>query len=230
MATRRLGDDGVLALIGDSTNVFKEGEAGSESDVRDSLIELVRGLPNRVAIASFASNVARLETIAVAARETGRSAALVGRSLWRMYDAARETGYLKGIRFLDEQEAMTLPRDKVLMACTGSQGEPRAALARIASDSHPHVRLADGDSVIFSSRIIPGNELAIGRLQDALIAKGVEVITERDHFVHVSGHPARDELAQMYQWTRPAIASSRRTNLAAESTAWLLWRWQSPQS
>lgn len=206
-ALRQLGDEGVLALVGDSTNVFKEGVAGSEADVRDSLIDLVGRYDQRVCIASFASNVARLETVAVVAEETGRHACLVGRSLWNMYDAAKENGYLKSIRpFLSDDEAMRLPRDKVLMACTGSQGEPRAALSRIVSGSHPTVGLDPGDVVIFSSRIIPGNELAIGRLHDALIKKEIEIVTERDHFVHVSGHPARDELIQMYQWTRPQIA------------------------
>ena len=206
-ALRRLGDEGVLALVGDSTNVFKDGVAGSEADVRDSLIDLVGRYEERVCIASFASNVARLETIAVVAEKTGRHAGLVGRSLWNMYDAARENGYLKSIRpFLSEEEVMRLPRDKTLMACTGSQGEPRAALSRIAGGSHPTVDLDPGDVVIFSSRIIPGNELAIGRLHDALIQKDIQIVTERDHFVHVSGHPARDELIQMYQWTRPQIA------------------------
>lgn len=206
-ALRKIGDEGVLALVGDSTNVFKDGVAGSEADVRESLIDLVAKYDQRVCIASFASNVARLETIAVVAEKTGRHAGLVGRSLWNMYEAAKENGYLKRIKpFLSEEELMRLPRDKVLMACTGSQGEPRAALSRIAAGSHPSVSLDAGDTVIFSSRIIPGNELAIGRLHDALIREGIEIVTEKDHFVHVSGHPARDELVQMYQWIRPQIA------------------------
>jgi ribonuclease J len=206
-ALRRLGDQGVLAMIGDSTNVFREGRSGSEAAVRESLIELVGQYDRRVAIASFASNVARLETIATAADANGRHAALVGRSLWRMYEAARENGYLRDIRpFLTPGEAADLPRDKMLIACTGSQGEPRAALARIAARSHPEVELEEGDVVIFSSRIIPGNEKAIGRLHNDLCALGIEVISEQDHFVHVSGHPARDELVDMYQWIRPTIA------------------------
>ena len=206
-ALRRIGDDGVLALIGDSTNVFEDGRSGSEADVRKSLIDLVGKLDRRVAIACFASNVARLETIAAVAKATGRHAALCGRSLWRMNDAARENGYLRNFpRFLGEEDAAKLPRDKVLVACTGSQGEPRAALARIAAGSHPRIALDDGDVVIFSARKIPGNERAIGRLQDTLVHRGVEVITESDHFVHVSGHPARDELVDMYQWIRPEIA------------------------
>ena len=206
-ALRRIGDDGVLALIGDSTNVFEDGRSGSEADVRKSLIDLVGKLDRRVAIACFASNVARLETIAAVAKATGRHAALCGRSLWRMNDAARENGYLRNFpRFLGEEDAAKLPRDKVLVACTGSQGEPRAALARIAAGSHPRIALDEGDVVIFSARKIPGNERAIGRLQDTLVHRGVEVITESDHFVHVSGHPARDELVDMYQWIRPEIA------------------------
>ena len=160
-----------------------------------------------MAVACFASNVARLQTIAEAARANDRDVALVGRSLWRMDKAARETGYLAEVpRFLTEDEAGYVPRDKILMICTGSQGEPRAALARIARDDHPNITLEQDDVVIFSSRVIPGNEKAIGRLQNALVRLGVEVVTEADHFVHVSGHPARDELVRMYQMIRPRIA------------------------
>ncbi len=201
---RRIGDEGILALIGDSTNVFRAGVAGSETEVRASLIELVKRYRNRVAIACFASNVARLETIAVVAEATGRRAGLCGRSLWRMYEAAQETGYLQNIKpFLSEEEAAALPRGKLLLGVTGSQGEPQAALSRIANNNHRNIELEREDVVIFSSRIIPGNERAIGRLHDALALSGIDVVTEKDHFVHVSGHPARDELVQMYQWTRP---------------------------
>ncbi len=206
-ALRKLGDENILALIGDSTNVFREGTAGSEADVRQSLIELVGKYEHRVVMACFASNVARLETIARVAEAHGRHAALVGRSLWRIYESARENGYLTDIpNFLTDEEAGHLPRDKVLLACTGSQGEPRAALSKIAGGSHRHIGLEAGDVVIFSSRIIPGNEKPIGRLHSALVRLGVEVITERNHFVHVSGHPARDELTHMYQLVRPRIA------------------------
>ncbi len=201
---RRIGDQGVLACVGDSTNVFRAGSAGSEADVRESLIEVVKRYDRRVAIACFASNVARLETVAAVAKATRRQAALVGRSLWRIYEAAKETGYLRDIPpFLSDEEAAVMPRERVLLAVTGSQGEPRAALSRIVAKSHPTTRLEEGDAVIFSSRIIPGNERAIGRLHDGLAQLGVEVVTEKDHFVHVSGHPARDELTQMYQWIRP---------------------------
>ena len=206
-ALRRIGDAGVLALIGDSTNVFEDGRSGSEADVRQSLIDLVGKYDRRVAIAAFASNVARLETIAAVAKATGRHAALCGRSLRRMDEAARENGYLRDWpRFLGEEDAAKLPRERVLIACTGSQGEPRAALARIATGSHPKIGLDEGDAVIFSSRKIPGNERAIARVQDMLVHRGVEIVTESDHFVHVSGHPARDELVDMYQWIRPQIA------------------------
>jgi len=206
-ALRRLGDEGVLAMICDSTNALRPGEAGSEADVRKTLIDLVGRKKNRVAVASFASNVARLASIAAAAQAHDRHAALVGRSLWRIEHAARETGYLQGVPpFLTEEEASYLPREKVLLICTGSQGEPRSALVRIAADEHPEIVLEEGDCVIFSSRIIPGNERAIGRLHNALAALGVEIVTEHDAPVHVSGHPAQDELIHMYQTVRPKIA------------------------
>jgi len=203
----RLGDEGVLAMICDSTNAMRPGDSGSEGEVRRALVDLVGQCSNRVAVACFASNVARLESAAAAAAAHDRNVALVGRSLWRIEQAARETGYLKDVPpFLTEEEAGYLPRDKVLLLCTGSQGEPRSALARIADDEHAHIVLERGDTVIFSSRVIPGNERAIGRLQNALVRTGVEIITEHDHFVHVSGHPARDELQRMYQAVRPRIA------------------------
>jgi ribonuclease J len=206
-ALTALGDEGMLAMIGDSTNVFRQGESGSELAVRESLIKLIARSTERVAIACFASNLARLETVAAVAAANNRRAALVGRSLWRMYDAARENGYLTEIvPFLTEEEAGFLPREEVLLAVTGSQGEPRAALARIAAGDHPHIVLERGDTVVFSSRIIPGNERAIARLHNALVHRGVDVISERDEFVHVSGHPARGELVRMYQYIRPHIA------------------------
>jgi len=207
MALRQLGDDGVLAMIGDSTNALRPGTSGSEAELRRSLIDLIGRYDARVAVACFASNVARLESIARAAAAHDREVALVGRSLWRIDKAARENGYLADLpRFLTEDEAGYIPRDKILMICTGSQGEPRAALARIAREDHPNVTLETGDVVIFSSRIIPGNEKAINRLQNALVRLGVEIVTEEDHFVHVSGHPARDELVRMYQMVRPRVA------------------------
>jgi ribonuclease J len=206
-ALRRLGKEGVLALVGDSTNVFTKGHSGSESEVRGSLIELLGRFSGRIAVSCFATNVARVESIAIAARANDRDVALVGRSLWRIDKAARENGYLADLPpFLTEHDAGYLPKDKVVYICTGSQGEPRAALARIASGDHPHVSLGKGDVCIFSSRIIPGNEKDIFRLQNDLVRLGVEVVTEKDEFVHVSGHPAREEMEEMYRLLRPRIA------------------------
>ena len=206
-ALRRLGADGVLAMVCDSTNALRPGESGSEADVRKTLIDLVGKCEQRAVIACFASNVARLASAAAAAAAHDRHAALVGRSLWKIEHAARETGYLKGVApFLTDEEAAFLPREKVLLICTGSQGEPRSALARIADDDHPEIVLEEGDTVIFSSRIIPGNERAIGRLQNKLAGLGVDIVTEHDAPVHVSGHPAQDELLRMYQMVRPKIA------------------------
>ena len=204
---RAIGEEGVLAIVCDSTNALRDGHSGSEGELRQSLTELIGRYDGRVAVACFASNVARLSTIAHAARAHDRDVALIGRSLWRIDKAARENGYLADVpRFLTEDEAGYVPRDKILMICTGSQGEPRAALARIAREDHPNVGLEPGDVVIFSSRIIPGNEKAINRLHNALMRLGVEVVTAEDHFVHVSGHPYREELVRMYQMIRPRVA------------------------
>jgi ribonuclease J len=206
-ALTKLGDEGVLALVCDSTNALVAGESGSEADVRKSLTELIGTLKNRVAVTSFASNVARLDTIAKAAEAHGRKVALVGRSMHKITAAARDTGYLKDFpSLIDEEEAGQLPPNRVLYLVTGSQGEPRAALNRIADNNHPNVSLGKGDAVIFSSRVIPGNEIGIFEMQNKLAGLGVELLTSEDHFVHVSGHPCRDELAQMYRWTRPQIA------------------------
>ena len=206
-ALQKLGDEGVLATVCDSTNALVQGHSGSEARVRQALTALIGSLKGRVAVTAFASNVARLDTVAKAAREHGRQIALVGRSMHKMVSAARETGYLLDFPpTIDENEAAQLPPRQVLYLCTGSQGEARAALSRIAAGNHPAVSLGQGDAVIFSSRIIPGNELGIFELHNKLAALGVEVLTEQDHFVHVSGHPCRDELAEMYRWTRPQIA------------------------
>ena len=203
----RIGDEGVIAMIGDSTNAMVDGHSGSEAELREALTELIGRYTGRVAVACFASNVARLSTIAHAAQAHGRDVALIGRSLWRMDKAARENGYLADVpRFLTEDEAGYVPADRILLICTGSQGEPRAALSRVAREDHPHIVLEEGDVVIFSSRIIPGNEKAIARLQNALVRLGVEIVTTDDHFVHVSGHPCRAELARMYQMVRPRVA------------------------
>ena len=203
----RLGADGVLAMICDSTNVFQPGASGSEASLREHLSEIVSRYDTRVAFTSFASNIARVETMAAAAKANGRRTVLVGRALTRMVEAARKTGYLsRDLELLDESRARDLPRREALLICTGSQGEPRGALARIAGQNHPNAKLEAGDAVIFSSRIIPGNERAIYRVVNRLVRHGVEVVSERTDFVHVSGHPARDELVQMYQLVRPRIA------------------------
>jgi len=184
-----------------------EGHSGSEAEVRQSLSVLIRGLRGRVAVTCFASNVARVESVAVAARAVGRSVALVGRSLRNLDAAARECGYLRDFPpFLTENDVDDVPDDNLLMLVTGSQGEPRSALARIALDTHPRVALGEGDTVVFSSRVIPGNERAIGTVQDNLVRRGVNLMTDVDHLVHVSGHPARDELRRMYRLVKPRYA------------------------
>ncbi len=205
---RRLGDEGVLAMVCDSTNVFVDGTAGSEADVKIAMTELVAGLKGKVAVACFASNVARVDSVIRAAEAAGRRVCLVGRSMHRITSAAKSVGLLADVQpFISDQEAASLPKESVLYICTGSQGEPRAALSRIADGSHPTVKLGDGDSVVFSSRVIPGNDIPIRNLQNKLADLGVRLYTERDHpGIHVSGHPCRDELKQMYQWARPQIA------------------------
>lgn len=204
---RALGDEGVLALICDSTNVVRDGVSPSEADVSRNLAQLIKDAPHRVAITTFASNVARIRSVAEAAQECGREVVVVGRAMDRVVDVAKECGYLDGLPEFRPIEAFGyLPRDKVVAVLTGSQGEPRAALARIAQDEHPDIALSPGDRVIFSSRAIPGNEKEIGSIINRLIEQGVEVITDRTELVHVSGHPRRGELAKMYQWTRPRIA------------------------
>lgn len=209
-ALARIGREKPLAMIGDSTNVLVPGHSGSEGDVRDAMAELFAQYNNkgRIAVACFASNVARLHSIAKAAAANDRACALVGRSLWRMTDAARENGYIQDLpAFVTEAEAGYFPEDKIVMICTGSQGEARAALSRIAEGSHPHVTLGEGDVCLYSSRQIPGNELAISRVQNRLAARGVEILTVEDHpNIHVSGHPAREDMIRMYQLIRPSIA------------------------
>ena len=200
-----IGDSGVLALVCDSTNTFQEQPSGSEAGVHDGLLEEVKKAKGRVLITTFASNAARLETIGKVAVETGRQVCVAGRSLDRILKVAKATGYLRDfpepVRF---DEAMRLPRDQLLIVATGGQGEPRAALGRIAFDTH-ELKLKEGDTVIFSSKQIPGNEIAIGRIMNALSDLGVLTVTERQAHVHVSGHPGRPELAAMYRWMRPEI-------------------------
>lgn len=203
----KMGDEGVLAMVCDSTNVFEEGEAGSEGSCRDELVDLIGEQTGRVAVTAFASNVARVESIVRAAEANGRHVCLVGRSMHRITAAAKAVGMLADCaEFVDEKEAGYLPPEAILYLCTGSQGEPRAALSRIAQGNHPHVTLNKGDTVIFSSRVIPGNERGIFDLQNALAEKGVKLITDRMRHIHVSGHPCRDELRRMYSWVRPRIS------------------------
>ena len=203
-----LGEKGVLAMIGDSTNAMVEGHSGSEAEVRQSLAALIRGVRGgRIAVTCFASNVARVESIAAAAHDAERSVALVGRSLRNLDAAARECGYLRDLPpFLTENDVDDVPDENLLIIVTGSQGEPRSALARIAMDTHPRVALGEGDTVVFSSRVIPGNERAIGTVQDNLVCRGVNLMTDVDHLVHVSGHPARDELRRLYRLVKPRYA------------------------
>jgi ribonuclease J len=204
---KALGDEGVAALICDSTNAIRDGVSPSEADVAVVLARLIREAPNRVAVTTFASNVARLGSVAKAARACGRELVVVGRAMLRVIEAAQATGYLDpDLPFHDETEFDRLPRHKVVALCTGSQGESRAALARIAQGEHPNVELDEGDCVIFSSRTIPGNEKAVSRVQNGLSDLGVEVITDQDAPVHVSGHPRRGEIEQLYGWVKPSIA------------------------
>lgn len=204
---RRIGEEGALAMVCDSTNVFVEGEAGSEATVRANLEKVVKASRGRVAVTCFASNLARVESAALAAVAADRHPVLAGRALQRMVEAARECGYLLDMPpCIPEQQAGWLPREKVLFICTGSQGEPRATMTKLANGGHRDLVLEAGDTAIFSARVIPGNERAVGRLQNALMARGVEVVTDGDPVIHVSGHPARDELVRVYQWVRPKIA------------------------
>jgi len=200
-----IGDEGVLALVCDSTNVFNPEASGSETAVREGLDAVVAGIKGRVLVTTFASNAARLQTLGEVAKDTGRAMCVAGRSLDRILRVAKATGYLRDFpETVDFETAMKLPRDKVMIIATGGQGEPRAALARIADETH-QLKLESGDTVVFSSKQIPGNEMAIGRIMNVLAGKGVEMITDRQAFVHVSGHPGRPELAAMYDWIRPDI-------------------------
>ena len=200
---KEIGNEGVLAMICDSTNVFSMGKAGSELDVRKSLLNIMGSLKKRIIIASFASNVARMETAFYCAEKTGRQISLVGRSMHRIFKAARQCGYLKDvIEPIDPRDAKNISREKIVYLCTGSQGEPMAALMRISSYTHPDVFIEKDDAVIFSSKIIPGNEKKLYKLQNQLVKDGIEVISEESEFVHVSGHPNRDDLRETYDWVK----------------------------
>ena len=199
-----IGKEGVLAMICDSTNVFSIGRAGSESDVRKSLLKIMENLKKKILVTSFASNVARMESIFYCAEKTGRQISLVGRSMHRIFKAAKSCGYLKNvIDPIDPREAKKIPREKIVYLCTGSQGEPLGAMTRISKNMHPDVFIEKGDAVIFSSKIIPGNEKKLYKLHNNLVKDEIEVISEENNFVHVSGHPNRDDLKDMYNWIKP---------------------------
>ena len=201
---KKIGDKGVLTMICDSTNVFNPGKAGSESDVRDSLLKIIENKKKRILVTSFASNVARMETIFYCAQKTNRVISLVGRSMHRIYKAARKCGYLQNlIEPIDQRDAKKVSKDKIIYLSTGSQGEPMGATNRIINDTHPDVYLEEGDTIIFSSKIIPGNEKKLYGLQNQIVKKNIDLITEENAFVHVSGHPNRDDLKEMYKWVRP---------------------------
>jgi ribonuclease J len=201
---KKIGESGVSAMICDSTNIFSPGRAGSESDVRDSLLRIMELKSKRILVTSFASNVARMESIFYCAKKTGRSICLVGRSMHRIFKAAKKCGYLKGlIEPLDPREAKKVSKNKILYLATGSQGEPMGAMNRIVNGSHPEVFLEKGDCVIFSSKIIPGNEKKLYNLQNQIVKNNIEIISEENAFVHVSGHPNRDDLKDMYKWVKP---------------------------
>jgi ribonuclease J len=203
---RALGEEGCLAIVGDSTNAVREGRSPSEADVAKTIAELVKTARGRVAVTTFASNVARLRAVAEAARAADREVVVIGRAMERIVQIARETGYLEGVQDFRSVDAYGyLPPKKVVALCTGSQGERRAALSRIAEEQHPEVTFAAGDRVIYSARTIPGNEKAVGRVINLLIEQGIEVITDRTHLVHVSGHPRRAELEDLIGWVKPEI-------------------------
>ena len=201
---KAIGQKGVIAMICDSTNVLNPGRAGSELSVRESLLNIIAKQKNRVIITSFASNVARMETIFYCAKKTGRNISLVGRSMHRIYKAAKQCGYLSDVlEPIDARDSSKIKKDKIILLCTGSQGEPMGAMSRIISDTHPDVYMEEGDSVIFSSKMIPGNEKKLYRLQNEIVKKNINLITEENAFVHVSGHPNRDDLKDMYDWIKP---------------------------
>jgi len=201
---KEIGDKGVLAMICDSTNVFSPGRAGSEMDVRKNLLKIMENLNKRIIVTSFASNVARMESIFYCANKIGRQISLVGRSMHRIYKAAKQCGYLANlIEPIDPREAKKFSREKIVYLCTGSQGEPNGAMMRISNFAHPDVIIESKDTVIFSSKIIPGNEKKLYKLHNQLVKNGIEVISEENEFVHVSGHPNRDDLKDMYNWVKP---------------------------
>jgi ribonuclease J len=201
---KEIGSQNVLAMVCDSTNVFSEGRAGSESDVRESLLRIISNLKKRIIVTTFASNVARMETVFYCAQKSNRQISLVGRSMHRIYKAAKKCGYLQNlIEPIDPRDAKNISREKIIYLCTGSQGEPMGAMKRITSGIHPDVFLEKDDTVIFSSKIIPGNEKKLYAMHNEIVKNNIEIITEENAFVHVSGHPNRDDLKDMYSWVKP---------------------------
>ncbi len=201
---KQIGEEGVIAMICDSTNVFSAGRAGSELDVRKNMLNVMQRLKKRIIITSFSSNVARMETVFYCAKKVGRQISLVGRSMHRIYKVAKQCGYLKNIiEPIDAREAKKFAREKIIYLCTGSQGEPMGAMKRISNYSHPDVFIEKNDAVIFSSKIIPGNEKKLYKLHNELVKEGIEVISEENEFIHVSGHPNREDLRDMYNWIKP---------------------------
>ena len=204
---KEIGKQGVLAMICDSTNIFTEGRSGSEKDVRESMLTVFENIKKKIIVTTFASNVARMETVFKCAEKVGRHLSLVGRSMHRIYNTARECGYLQNIKPpLDPRDAKKIPIDKIVYLCTGSQGEPLGAMNRIVNQEHPDVYLDEGDTVIFSSRIIPGNEKKLFKIHNQLVKNNINVISEENAFIHVSGHPGRDEMRDMYEWIKPKIS------------------------
>ena len=204
---REIGDKKILAMICDSTNIFTEGRSGSERDVRDSMLNIFEQQKNRILVTIFASNAARMQTAFYCAKKTNRIISLVGRSMHRIYNTAKACGYFNDLQPpLDPRDARKIPRDKIVYLCTGSQGEPRGAMSRIANDNHPDVDIVQDDTVIFSSRIIPGNEKKLFKIHNQLVRKGINVVSEENAFIHVSGHPGREEMSDMYDWIRPEIS------------------------
>ena len=201
---KEIGKEGVITMICDSTNVFNAGRAGSELDVRKNMLKVIERLNKRVIITSFASNVARMESVFYCAKKVGRQISLVGRSMHRIYKAARQCGYLNNlIEPLDARNTKNISRDKIIYLCTGSQGEPMGAMNRISNYTHPDVFIEKGDAVIFSSKIIPGNEKKLYKLHNQLVKEGIEVVSEENEYIHVSGHPNREDLRDMYNWIKP---------------------------
>lgn len=204
---KKIGDMGILAMVCDSTNIFTEGRSGSEKDVHQSMLRIFENQKKRIIVTTFASNAARMQTVFQCAAKVGRHVCLVGRSMYKIFNTAKSCGYFSDIKSpMDARDGKKIPRDKIVYLCTGSQGEPRGAMNRICNQNHPDVDLSFDDTVIFSSRIIPGNEKKLYAMHNLLVRRGVNVISEENAFIHVSGHPGREEMNEMYDWIRPQIS------------------------